>query len=314
MSDFSAVHDPVFRHVRSAPDSCAVRDVGGGVDAYGGADAIGYRELWDLAGTLAGSGIRPGDLIAVAQDRSVDLVVTLLAAARAGLAYLPLDSTSPPDGTGRSWPTAGRGALTIRGGDRVAGQRAGRAADLLGSRNTTVLLMALQGVSICGCTLVDSTVALAVATVLVLSSESATDAARGTLIAGLFDSTGRVRAWSYLRAVSNFEVSLGAIAGGATLSVDDGAVYRGALVTAGLLVVAASVCYLLVPRVVEPADGPRWVVLRDRPYAAFVTINAVLMTNAGLLVVALLIWITERTSVPPVWPSTTRTGSSAQAT
>ncbi|HEX5996247.1 MAG TPA: AMP-binding protein, partial [Jiangellales bacterium] len=92
------VHDLVSRWVVSRPDACAVQDV---ASSTAPPRELTYRELWRHAGWLAeelsGRGVGRGDLVAVAIDRSVDLVVALLGIVRAGAAYLPLDSYAPPD-------------------------------------------------------------------------------------------------------------------------------------------------------------------------------------------------------------------------
>ncbi len=63
--------------------------------------AIGYRELNARANRLAHHltrvGVRPGDIVAVAVERSPALVVSLLAVLKAGAAFLPLDSAHPAD-------------------------------------------------------------------------------------------------------------------------------------------------------------------------------------------------------------------------
>ncbi|MFI9814180.1 non-ribosomal peptide synthetase [Saccharothrix variisporea] len=60
-----------------------------------------YSQLHDradaLAGLLAGRGVGPGHVVGVRLDRSLDLVVALLAVLRAGAAYLPLDPSYPAD-------------------------------------------------------------------------------------------------------------------------------------------------------------------------------------------------------------------------
>ncbi|MFF5974537.1 amino acid adenylation domain-containing protein [Streptomyces sp. NPDC012769] len=90
-----SVHDVVAQWVETQPDACAVRDPAGGRE-------LSYRELWQRAGwlaaELAGRGVGRGDLVPVAQDRSVDLIVTFLGILRCGAAYLPLDGLAP---TGR---------------------------------------------------------------------------------------------------------------------------------------------------------------------------------------------------------------------
>ncbi|MCS7476768.1 non-ribosomal peptide synthetase [Umezawaea endophytica] len=78
--------------VERRPGSAAVVDAEREVD---------YRGLWDLSGSLAHDlvdlGVRPGDLVAVAVDPSVDLVVAFLGVLRAGAAYLPLDNRAPAE-------------------------------------------------------------------------------------------------------------------------------------------------------------------------------------------------------------------------
>ncbi|WP_439659618.1 non-ribosomal peptide synthetase [Lentzea sp. HUAS TT2] len=73
----------------------------GAVAVSGAGEDLTYRRLWDLAGSLAGElverGVRRGDLVAVAVNPSVDLVVAFLGIIRAGAAYLPLDNRAPAD-------------------------------------------------------------------------------------------------------------------------------------------------------------------------------------------------------------------------
>ncbi len=50
-----------------------------------------------LAGALAERGVGAGDLVAVALDRSFELIVALVGVLRAGAAYLPIDAAHPAD-------------------------------------------------------------------------------------------------------------------------------------------------------------------------------------------------------------------------
>ncbi|WP_198348213.1 non-ribosomal peptide synthetase [Plantactinospora sp. KBS50] len=78
-------------------------------------EQLNYGELWDRAGGLAAAlvevGVRRTDVVAVAQDRSVGLVVTLLGVLRAGAAYLPLDSMAPPTRLAGILQDAGAGVV-----------------------------------------------------------------------------------------------------------------------------------------------------------------------------------------------------------
>lgn len=193
-------------------------------------------------------------------------------------------------------------ALTVGAGiGMLSSIPAGRAADLLGPRNTTVALLGVLGVVTCGYAFVGGFVGLLVVTTLVLAAESAANAARGALLAGLVPAAERVKAWSYLRSMANIGVSMGAVAGGVALHFDTPFAYVGMLILAGVLFAVSGLAFLRVPQVAKAPkadEGPRWIVLRDRPYAAVSLINAVLIMNSGILTVALPIWITERTAAP----------------
>ncbi|NUS87577.1 MAG: amino acid adenylation domain-containing protein [Streptomyces sp.] len=78
--------------VRRTPDAPAVAE---------GANTLSYRQLDEAANRLARlllrRGVRPGDLVAVALPRGVDLIVALLGALKAGAGYLPVDPGYPPE-------------------------------------------------------------------------------------------------------------------------------------------------------------------------------------------------------------------------
>jgi amino acid adenylation domain-containing protein len=66
-----------------------------------GGERLTYRELDvradRLARHLAAAGVRPGDVVGLCLEQSLDLVVALLAVLKAGAAYLPLDPASPTE-------------------------------------------------------------------------------------------------------------------------------------------------------------------------------------------------------------------------
>ncbi|MEV6522227.1 amino acid adenylation domain-containing protein [Longispora sp. NPDC051575] len=78
------------RQVEATPDATALVTDG---------ERVSYRDLARRVGSLAHvlreRGVRPGDIVAVAVPRSVDLVVALYAVQRAGAAYLPVDTELP---------------------------------------------------------------------------------------------------------------------------------------------------------------------------------------------------------------------------
>jgi amino acid adenylation domain-containing protein len=53
------------------------------------------RQADDIAGWLCRAGVKPGVLVAVCLERSVDMIAALLATLKAGAAYMPIDPTLP---------------------------------------------------------------------------------------------------------------------------------------------------------------------------------------------------------------------------
>ncbi|HEY0605297.1 MAG TPA: amino acid adenylation domain-containing protein, partial [Herpetosiphonaceae bacterium] len=86
------VHDLVTAQARRTPDAVAVR---------GGAESLTYAELHaratQLASYLRAQGVGRETLVGLCLDRSVDLVVAVLAVWQAGAAYVPLDPTYPAE-------------------------------------------------------------------------------------------------------------------------------------------------------------------------------------------------------------------------
>ncbi len=84
----------VANQVGQLPGNCAIREAISG-------KALTYRQLWDqsgrLAEQLAKTGICPGDVVGIGAGRSITLVTAILAIARTGAVYLPLDSAAPVD-------------------------------------------------------------------------------------------------------------------------------------------------------------------------------------------------------------------------
>lgn len=89
----AAVHELVVAQARSHPDRVAVRLAGGDRTelTYGELD----RRANQLAHHLIAAGARPGDVIAVYFERSIEVVVALLAILKTGGAYLALDPRYP---------------------------------------------------------------------------------------------------------------------------------------------------------------------------------------------------------------------------
>jgi len=76
---------------------------------YGGLEARANR----IARRLRALSVRPGDRVAVAMDRSAELIVTLLAVLKAGASYLPLDAAYPAQRLNFMLEDASAAALVI---------------------------------------------------------------------------------------------------------------------------------------------------------------------------------------------------------
>src|SRR5687768_9434162 len=81
----------IFSEVALAnPDAVAISDHGRRL-SYAEVDAWSDR----LAARLAGSGVQPGEPVALVGGRSVEAVVGMVAIVKAGAAYVPLDRADP---------------------------------------------------------------------------------------------------------------------------------------------------------------------------------------------------------------------------
>ncbi|MFF3275376.1 amino acid adenylation domain-containing protein [Streptomyces chrestomyceticus] len=84
------VLDAVRLQVRRAPDAVVVVD---------GERAVDYGQLWNAAHAMAtrlkDTGVRPGDVVAIALPRGAELVAAVLGTWLAGAAYVPVDAAHP---------------------------------------------------------------------------------------------------------------------------------------------------------------------------------------------------------------------------
>ncbi len=177
----------------------------------------------------------------------------------------------------------------------------GHVADVLGPRELMVWTTLVLGVLSLGYLFVGSFVGFVIVAVVLTLLDGASRAARGAVLASVGREGGRVRLRAYLRAVTNVGITLGGIVGGLALAVDRPGAYRAMIVLDALtFVLAGLIARRLphVPPVPHSGEGPRLVVLRDRPYVALTALNAVMTLHFGLLEVALPLWVIQRTEAP----------------
>ena len=94
------------------------------VAVVAGGESVTYAELVArsrrLARALVARGVRAGDRVGVAVERSVDMVVALLAVLEAGAAYVPLDTEFPAERLGFMIDDAGLRVAVVSGGSLAA--------------------------------------------------------------------------------------------------------------------------------------------------------------------------------------------------
>jgi amino acid adenylation domain-containing protein len=83
--DTTTVADLIAAQVLERPDAVAVR---------AGGNEISYRQLWARSGAEAAH-LRPGSLVGVWADRSVEMMIAFVAVLRAGAAYVALEPSYP---------------------------------------------------------------------------------------------------------------------------------------------------------------------------------------------------------------------------
>ncbi|HEU0299791.1 MAG TPA: amino acid adenylation domain-containing protein, partial [Longimicrobium sp.] len=88
----ATIHGLFAEQAAAAPDAAAVR-FGGETLTYAQLDARADA----LARRLAAAGVRPGDRVAFALERSLEVPAVILAILRAGASYVPLDSAYPAE-------------------------------------------------------------------------------------------------------------------------------------------------------------------------------------------------------------------------
>lgn len=181
------------------------------------------------------------------------------------------------------------------------GVPAGHLADRIGPRAVTFVLGSARAVGTLGYLLVGNFLGFVlVATVLSLL-DAAGGAAHGALVAGAVPAEDRVKTRAYLRSVTNVGWAVGGVGAGAALHFDTRFGYTMLILVCVACSLLASGLILRVPAVAptaKPKDGPRFLVLRDRPYLSLAVLNGILCIHYGMLNVAVPLWVVQRTDAP----------------
>ncbi len=110
----------------------------GDVAVIAGSKALSFAELEaranGLAARLQALGARPGSYVGIGLDRSVELIIALLAVVKSGAAYVPLDPTYPSSRLEHMVSSAGLELVLSRAGLGDVFSSAGTVIDLLDPR------------------------------------------------------------------------------------------------------------------------------------------------------------------------------------
>jgi MFS family permease len=198
-------------------------------------------------------------------------------------------------------PAAVGFGMTLAGACGVmAATPIGWIADRVGAREMFAVLLALQGLTAGAYALVHGTVSFLVVSCLAQAAGSGTGGPRNALVLGLSDRASPLEALGRLRAISHIGWALGAIAGGAVLSLDSEPGYLGLLALNGGTYLAYALLVCRVPRVEAPVRARRGLrVVRDAPYMTLAGLMGVLALCWAMLSSGLPLWVTLHTHAPP---------------
>ena len=210
----------------------------------------------------------------------------------AGVLYLTQGLHLPAAEVGLGMSVAGAVSL-------AAGVPIGHMADRLGARGVYTVTLLVGGAAMAGLCLSRSFWPFLVCATVSAVAQTAGPAARSPLVAK-YGGERPAEFRSYLRAVTNLGIAVGALVAAWAVDRDTRAAYvlviAGAAVSYGVGAVLAGVMPSVAPRLARP--GPRWIALRDRPYVALTVLDGLMAVQYRVLTVAVPLWLLERTTAP----------------
>ncbi|MFJ8308744.1 MULTISPECIES: MFS transporter [unclassified Streptomyces] len=184
----------------------------------------------------------------------------------------------------------------------LAGVPLGRLADRRGPRTVAVLLAAATGVSVAAFLFVRGFLPFVLAACCYATAQTGLAAARQALLAALVARTDRTHVLAHLQSTLNAGLAVGAAGGGVALHYGTRTAYLAvfALDAAAFLLCALVLLRLpaVAPTPAAPGRGPRFEVLRDRPYALVTFLNMLLLLRMPLISLAIPLWTVTRTDAP----------------
>ncbi len=202
---------------------------------------------------------------------------------------------------GLSPAEVGLGMTLAGAGGVAAATPVGWISDRVGAREMFAGLLALQGLGALAYVLVHGMASFLIVAGLAQAAGSGTGGPRNALVLGLSDREARLEALGQLRAISHIGWALGAIVGGAVISIATQPAYLALLALNGGTYLVYALLVLTVPRVATPVvektrAGLR--VVRDGPYMSLAGLMGVLALCWAMLSSGLPLWVTLHTHAP----------------
>ncbi|MFB6845270.1 MFS transporter [Streptomyces sp. NPDC056373] len=190
--------------------------------------------------------------------------------------------------------------LSVAGFISVAvGVLAGYLADRRGARGIYVASLVLGGLATAGFCLVSSFWPFLVVASLAAAAQGAGLIARGPLIRR-YGGRRPQEFRAYIQSVTNVGISVGAAVAGWAAQADTRSAYLLIVIGNAVMLLASAAIMLYLPPVAPeaPAEGPRWLALRDRPYIALSLLDGILSIQYRVLTVAIPLWLVSQTAAP----------------
>jgi MFS family permease len=210
----------------------------------------------------------------------------------AGVLYFTQGLHLPAAEVGLGMSVAGAVAL-------AAGIPIGHLADRLGARTVHAVILLVGCAAMAGLCATRSFWPFLACATMIAASQSAGPAARGPLV--LRYGGERPAAFrSYLRAVSNVGIAVGALAAGWAVEENTRLAYVLILAASAVSYGAGAVVAAVMPSVppLRASPGPRWIALRDHPYVVLTVLDGLMAIQYRVLTVAVPLWLLRRTLAP----------------
>jgi MFS family permease len=173
--------------------------------------------------------------------------------------------------------------------------------DRAGARETFTAQLLAQGAASLAFLAVDGMAVFLVVAAVAQIAASGTGGPRNALVLGLSDPADKLGVLGRLRAISHVGWAVGAILGGAVITIDARPVYIALLVLNAATYFVYAGLVRSVPRVPTPAGAGtrrRLQVVRDRPYMSLAGMTGTLALCWAMLSSGLPLWVARHTHAP----------------